>query len=74
MAKKPKTQKKVDLEKWHWPFQRINFGGDREYSCPHGIGHGGIHGCDGCCAASSFPRTKVAIEWDEDGEQELYNR
>jgi len=26
-----------------------------EYSCPHGVGHGGIHGCDGCCGRDDFP-------------------
>jgi len=36
------------LKDWKWPYQRINFGGDKEYSCPHEIGHGGLHGCDGC--------------------------
>lgn len=34
---------------WHWPFQRINSNGAIEFSCQHGVGHGGIHGCDGCC-------------------------
>lgn len=34
---------------WNWPFQRINLGGAKEYACPHGVGHGGLHGCDGCC-------------------------
>jgi len=44
------------LKDWKWPFQRINFGGEKEYSCPHDIGHGGLHGCDGCCAHPSFKR------------------
>lgn len=26
----------------------------KELLCPHGIGHGGIHGCDGCCDDPSF--------------------
>lgn len=26
----------------------------KELMCPHGVGHGGIHGCDGCCADRSF--------------------
>ncbi len=48
----PEQEKK--LKNWKWPFQRINSGGDKEYACPHGIGHGGIHGCDGCCHHKSF--------------------
>lgn len=41
---------------WHWPFKRINFNGAKEYSCRHGVGHGGIHGCDGCCTKDpNFP-------------------
>lgn len=44
------------LNTWHWPFQRINSNGKKEFSCPHGIGHGGIHGCDGCCRHKSFKR------------------
>ena len=42
------------LKNWKWPFQRINSGGDVEFACPHGIGHGGIHGCDGCCGHVSY--------------------
>lgn len=42
------------LKDWHWPYQRINSSGTKEYSCPHGVGHGGIHGCDGCCRHPSF--------------------
>ena len=44
--------------KWHWPFLRVNFGGDKEYSCPHGVGHGGIHGCckNSCCRHKSFEK------------------
>lgn len=45
-----------ELEGWDWPFQRNNFGGVKEYACPHGIGHGGIHGCDGCCLHPSFKK------------------
>lgn len=26
----------------------------KELMCEHGIGHGGIHGCDGCCSDPSF--------------------
>ena len=25
-----------------------------ELDCQHGIGHGGVHGCDGCCSHESF--------------------
>lgn len=46
--------KNYELEDWHWPYQRINSGGAREYECPHGIGHGGVHGCDGCCSHESY--------------------
>lgn len=42
------------LKNWHWPFLRTNFNGDKEYECPHGVGHGGIHGCDGCCSHDSY--------------------
>lgn len=65
---KPKNKKKP----WHWPFLRVNFGGAKEYACKHGQGHGGIHGCDGCCKDPNFPREKpqIEIEWEEDGEQE----
>lgn len=45
----------IDGKKWHWPFLRFNFGGAKEYACPHGIGHGGTHGCDGCCTDQDFP-------------------
>ncbi len=31
-------------KKWDWPWN-----GRGELACKHGIGHGGIHGCDGCC-------------------------
>lgn len=46
------------LATWDWPYQRINSNGAKEYSCPHGVGHGGIHGCDGCCRAENFPGRK----------------
>lgn len=49
-----------ELENWHWPYQRINSGGDKEYACPHGAGHGGIHGCDGCCSHPSYLRRSRA--------------
>jgi len=63
--------KKNKKQPWHWPFQRINSSGAREYSCEHGVGHGGIHGCDGCCFKDpNYPGKKMSIEWDEDGEQE----
>lgn len=42
------------LKNWHWPYHRINNNGDIEWACPHNVGHGGIHGCDGCCAHESF--------------------
>ena len=49
-----RKQPKDELSKWRWPFLRTNFGGAAEYACPHGIGHGGVHGCDGCCSHKSF--------------------
>lgn len=45
---------------WHWPFLRINSNGAREYQCPHGVGHGGIHCCDGCCQTEE---AKLAIHY-----------
>jgi hypothetical protein len=44
------------LELWDWPHLRINFGGDLEFACPHQVGHGGTHGCDGCCSHPSFSK------------------
>ena len=60
MAKK----KQSNLETWPWPYLRTNFGGAREFECPCGVGHGGIHGCcsEGCCSHPSFKK-KV----EEDG-------
>lgn len=49
-------EKKWGLDGWHWPFLRVNFGGAKEYACPHGVGHGGLHGCDGCCRHRSFKK------------------
>ena len=45
----------VAVKAWHWPFLRVNSNGAKEYACPHGVGHGGIHGCDGCCSDMAFP-------------------
>ena len=45
---------KKELDTWLWPFLRTNIGGAREYMCPHGVGHGGVHCCDGCCSHPSF--------------------
>jgi hypothetical protein len=45
---------KKKTKKWHWPFLRINFGGDIELMCEHGVGHGGLHGCDGCCRDKEY--------------------
>lgn len=42
------------LDNWKWPFLRINSYGSNELMCPHGVGHGGTHGCDGCCTNKSF--------------------
>lgn len=39
--------------------------GRREVFCPHGVGHGGIHGCDGCC--KRLPKEM----WDEQGRPKL---
>lgn len=53
--------KEYQVEKpWAWPFQRINSNGAREYACSHGIGHGGLHGCDGCCQSEE---AKLAIHY-----------
>lgn len=52
-----KNKTKVREEKpWHWPYLRHNIFGAKEYACRHGVGHGGVHGCDGCCRDSNFPR------------------
>lgn len=34
--------------------------GKEELLCKHGVGHGGIHGCDGCCNDPSFD---IAWKW-----------
>lgn len=26
----------------------------KELDCVHGVGHGYVHGCDGCCSHESF--------------------
>lgn len=53
--------KQYEVEKpWAWPFQRINSNGAKEYACVHGQGHGGIHGCDGCCQKEE---AKLAIHY-----------
>lgn len=39
---------------WPWP-RYARYDGKVEYRCPHEIGHGGVHGCDGCCADPRFP-------------------
>ncbi len=44
----------LDLKHWQWPFLRVNSNGAKEYECPHGVGHGGVHGCDGCCGHKSY--------------------
>ncbi len=46
MRKSHRPKVKADI--WHWPFLGINSNGAKEYACQHGVGHGGIHGCDGC--------------------------
>ena len=53
---KPRVKGPKVIKAWHWPFLRINSGGDKEYACRHGIGHGGMHGCDGCCRDKDFPQ------------------
>lgn len=56
-----------EVEKpWHWPFQRINSNGAREYACRHGVGHGGTHGCDGCCGTEE---AKLAIHYQTKPEE-----
>lgn len=48
------TAEEMELENWNWPYLRMNSNGAKEYACPHGTGHGGIHGCDGCCGHQSY--------------------
>jgi hypothetical protein len=43
------TKQKIELATWDWPDW-----GRGELGCPHGVGHGGIHGCDGCCSHPSY--------------------
>ena len=41
-----------------WPDRwelHIRIDGRIEYDCEHGVGHGGVHGCDGCCRKDSYP-------------------
>ena len=28
----------------------------KELACEHGVGHGGVHGCDGCCFKKAWKR------------------
>ncbi len=55
------------LKDWHWPYQRTNSSGIREYACPHGIGHGGTHGCDGCCSHPSY-KNRIEIFYPTDSD------
>lgn len=48
---KNKFLKSKTLISWKWPYA-----GRGELLCPHGVGHGGIHGCDGCCGSPSFKK------------------
>lgn len=36
---------------WSYPYN-----GRGELACAHGVGHGGIHGCDGCCQTKEFKK------------------
>lgn len=56
MKKKFTKELDKELNEWHWPFLRINSNGAKEYMCPHGVGHGGIHGCEGCCSHKSYTK------------------
>lgn len=47
-------ENKKELKGWKWPY-----GGRGELTCPHGVGHGGTHGCDGCCSHPSFKKAKI---------------
>ena len=49
-------KKDKELKDWHWPTLRTNTNGALERMCPHGVGHGGIHGCDGCCQDKSYDK------------------
>lgn len=53
--------KKVNFEGWKWPYLRRNFGGSIELECPHGVGHGGVHGCCGCCRHESYTKALKAF-------------
>ena len=42
---------------WEWPEYPHPW--QKEWRCPHGIGHGAApHSCDGCCGHPSFPLNK----------------
>ena len=45
-----KDAKKIKPVKVTRPDGRI------EYVCEHGVGHGNIHGCDGCCSKNPIKR------------------
>ena len=36
-----------------------------ELDCEPGVGHGGIHGCDGCCSKPSFSKAWKKIFGDD---------
>lgn len=50
-----------DLKNWKWPHYRRH-DSKVEWACPHGVGHGGIHGCDGCCSHESFRNRTAKVK------------
>ena len=55
-------------EVWEWPLLRTNSGGDIEFMCPHGVGHGGTHGCDGCCKELDYEKRLEELKRKPTGE------
>ena len=45
----------MEKKRKEWP-RYGRYDGKRELKCEHGIGHGGLHGCDGCCHQESFKK------------------
>ena len=46
-------ENKTQTKNWHWPICNRH-DGKIEWACRHGIGHGEVHGCDGCCSDPNF--------------------
>lgn len=43
----------------------------KELMCEHGVGHGGMHGCDGCCKDPSFKESWKRIFGEDFNNDEL---